>query len=99
MSITDSNENKITLTRSPSSQLTQITDPVGRTLTLTYDSPGRTGRITSVTDPIGRSVQYTYTSAGFLQTVTDVNKGVTTYGYDVNNNLKTIADPRQITVL
>jgi RHS repeat-associated protein len=99
MSITDSNGNKTTLTRSPSSQLTQITDPVGRTLTLAYDSAGRTGRITSITDPIGRSVQYTYTSAGFLQTVTDVNKGVTTYGYDSNNNLKTITDARQITYL
>jgi len=100
MSITNSNGNKITFQRNSSQpiQITQITDPVGRALNLTYDNASR---ITSITDPIGRTVRYTYTSQGYLQTVTDANTpgGVTTYGYDPNNNLQSITDARNITYL
>ncbi len=101
MSITDSNGNKTTLVRNASSQITQIVDPVGRSLNLTWSSSGSGGHITSITDPIGRIVRYTYTTQGYLQTVTDANSpaGVTTYGYDANNNLTTITDARNITYL
>jgi RHS repeat-associated protein len=101
-SITDSNGNKTTLVRNGGAQITQIIDPVGRSLSLTYDSPfALLGRIISITDPIGRIVRYTYTTQGYLQTVTDANSpaGVTTYGYDANNNLQSIQDARGITYL
>jgi RHS repeat-associated protein len=97
-SITDSNGNKTTFMHGPNGLITQIVDPVGRSLNLFYDG---SGHITSITDPIGRIVRYTYTPQGYLQTVTDANTpgGVTTYGYDSNNNLTTITDARNITYL
>ncbi len=97
-SITDRNGNQVTLVRPSSSQplrVTQIKDPVGRALHLTYDS---NNRITSVTDPINRTVAYTYNSQGTLETVTDPEGGVTQYDYDTNNQLITITDARGIVV-
>ncbi len=98
-SITDRNGNTITLVRGNSSQpiqITQIMDPVGRALTLTYDS---TNRITMITDPIGRTVQYTYNSQGTLAMVTNAAGGVTTYAYDTSNNLLKTTDARGVVVM
>lgn len=94
-SITDANGNTISITQSPSvpGQVTQVTDPVGRSLTLAYDG---SGRITTITDPIGRTVQYTYNSQGTLASVTDPAGGVTQYGYDSQNRLLTVTDARGI---
>jgi RHS repeat-associated protein len=92
-SIADANGNTIGLTRNPSdpNQLTQVTDPVGRSLTLIYDPADR---ITTIVDPIGRTVQYTYNSQGTLATVTDPAGGVTKYDYDSQNRLVKITDAR-----
>ena len=98
-SITDRNGNATTLVRSNSLQpiqISQIVDPVGRALSLTYDS---TNRITLITDPIGRTVQYTYNSQGTLATVTNAAGGVTSYTYDTNNNLLTTTDARGVVVM
>ena len=73
--------------------LTQITDAVGRSVSLTYDS---NGRVTKVTDPIGREWRYTYDESlafGILSTVTDPLGGVTRYGY-TGLRLSSITDPR-----
>ncbi len=97
--ITDRNGNAITLVRGNSaqpSQITQIVDPVGRALTLTYDA---NNRITQITDPIGRTVQYTYNSQGTLATVTNAAGGVTTYAYDTSNNLLKITDARGVVAM
>jgi RHS repeat-associated protein len=93
--ITDPNGNKTTLglNSSQPTQILTITDPVGRSLTFTYDS---SNRVTQVTDPIGRKVTYTYNSSGTLATVTDANGGVTKYGYDGSNNLSSITDARGV---
>jgi len=98
-SIVDRNGNTITLVRgntSQPSQITQMVDPVGRALTLTYDS---TNRITQITDPISRTVQYTYNSQGTLATVTNAAGGVTTYAYDTSNNLIKTTDARGVVVM
>src|SRR5262249_49087664 len=67
VSVSDSNGNTIQLTRNPANkaQLTEVVDPVGRKLTLTYDAANR---ITSISDPIGRRVLYTYDALGRLAT-------------------------------
>lgn len=98
-SITDANGNTTTFVRSNPAQplqITQVIDPVGRALNLTYDN---FNRILSINDPIGRTVQYTYNSQGTLATVTDPAGGVTTYGYDSQNRMTSITDPRNITYL
>lgn len=95
-SITDRNGNVITMVRGNSAdpiQITQIVDPVGRALSVTYDN---FDRITSITDPIGRVVSYTYNGQGTLDTVTDAAGGTTHYGYDAQNRMTSITDPRGI---
>ena len=98
-SIADRNGNTTTVVHGNSSQpfqITQIVDPVGRALTLTYDS---TNRVTQITDPISRTVQYTYNSQGTLATVTNAAGGVTTYAYDTSNNLIKTTDARGVVVM
>ena len=94
-SVTDPNGNTTTLTLNPAQplQVLQVTDPVGRSLTLTYDS---SNRVTQITDPVGRVVKYTYNAQGTLATFTDANGGVTSYTYDSNDNVLTITDPRGV---
>jgi RHS repeat-associated protein len=99
--IVDRNGNTVTITREGSSpasfgQITRLTEPAGRSLTLVYDSANR---IVSVTDPLGRVVGYAYDSAGRLTTVTDPTGGVTTYAYDASNRIVSITDPRGITFI
>ena len=93
--ISDSNGNTITIVLNPSQplQVMQVTDPVGRSLTFSYDN---FNRITSITDPVGRSVAYTYNTQGSLATFTDPAGGVSRYTYDGNHNLLTYVDPRNI---
>ena len=95
--IKDRNGNQITLTRNASrpAQILEVTDPVGRKLTLNYDGADR---ITSIIDPIGRAVQYTYNTQGTLETVIDPEDGVTRYDYDTENRLIRITDARGIVV-
>jgi len=93
--MTDRNGNAITLTRS-GNQITAITGPDGRHLTLSYDG---SNRITRITDPIGRSVLYAYDGAGNLATVTDPEGGTTRYEYDSANRMSRIIDPKGIPFL
>ncbi|MGB6871088.1 MAG: RHS repeat-associated core domain-containing protein, partial [Acidobacteriaceae bacterium] len=76
--------------------LTKITSPSGRYITLTDDPQGR---IITATDNGGRTVSYTYDTGGRLATVTDVNNGVTTFAYDSNDLMTSITDPRNIEYL
>jgi len=70
-------------------QLTSVTDPAGRSLTIRYDG---NSRLASITDPAARVVQYGYDTAGNLVTVTDVGGGVTTYGYDSLHRVTSVTD-------
>jgi RHS repeat-associated protein len=93
----DRNGNTTTLTYS-GGNLTQITDPVGRSITLTYTIDRGNPVVTSATDPIGRTWQYAYTDAnvdsgGQLVSVTDPLGFTETYGYSLFE-LTTITDKR-----
>jgi RHS repeat-associated protein len=99
VSMKDRNGNLTTMTRGNQNspiQITQIIDPVGRQLNITYDN---FDRITSVTDPIGRVVSYTYNAQGTLDTFVDAAGGTTRYAYDARNRIASITDPRGIVYL
>ena len=92
IAIVDHNGNMTTLTYS-GANLTQITDPVGRTVTLSYDS---NSRVDKITDPLGREWHYAYDPSvafGILGTVTDPLGNITRYAY-TNLRLSSITDPR-----
>lgn len=91
-SLVDANGNTTTITWT-GGNMTQVTDPVGRSLQFVYDSKNH---ITQVTDPIGRTVKYSYNPEGTLASVTDAEGGVTHYAYDAQNRLASIRDPRDI---
>jgi RHS repeat-associated protein len=94
-SIADSNGNTITLTLNPDQpqQITQITDPVGRSFNLSYDG---SNRITSISDQAGRTVRYAYNGQNTLASYTDPAQQTTHYAYDNQNNLLSITDPRGV---
>jgi RHS repeat-associated protein/uncharacterized repeat protein (TIGR01451 family) len=76
----DRNGNKTTLTYS-GGNLTEITDPAGRSLSFTYDN---IGRVTGMTDPSGRRWTYTYGGVSGVQltSITDPAGNVTQYAYN-----------------
>jgi RHS repeat-associated protein len=96
VSIADRNGNTTTLSY-VGSQLTRISDAVGRSITLEYDFAAR---IAKATDPLGRVWRYTYEGtpgvAGGpgLTTVTDPLNHVTHYSYVIAGRLASVTDPR-----
>jgi RHS repeat-associated protein len=93
ISITDKNSNTTTLGYTNLTYpdfVTEVTDPLDRTLTLAYDA---NGLLESVTDWTGRDVQYTYTDS-LLTQVTDVLDNNIDYVYDGNGYLADIYDQR-----
>lgn len=79
--------------------LIRITDPVGRSVTLDYDS---SNRIIRATDPIGRTWSYTYEGTpgvpgpNGLTTVTDPLTHVMRYDYINGGRLSKVTDKRGI---
>jgi RHS repeat-associated protein len=90
----DRNGNQLTLARALAQglagNLTKITTPNGRFLTLTYDT---SNRITQVADILGRTITYTYDASGRLWKVTNPMTGVSEYTYDTSHRLLTNKEP------
>jgi RHS repeat-associated protein len=68
--------------------LTQIQDPMGKTLTLSYLA----GKLQTVTDPAGRVTTYSIDASGRLYRVADPDNGATNLAYDANNLLTSVTD-------
>jgi RHS repeat-associated protein/uncharacterized repeat protein (TIGR01451 family) len=86
----DRNGNTTTLVYN-NGNLSQITDPVGRSLTFTYDGGNH---VTSITDPLGRVWHYSYGGVfGQLLSITDPAENVTTFTY-TGARLASITDPK-----
>jgi RHS repeat-associated protein len=92
----DANGNTTTLDYS-NGNLTKITDPVGRSLTFTYDG---SNRVSSMTDPLNRTWRYTYEGtpgvAGVpgLTTITDPAGNVTRFTYVTGGRIAQVTDAR-----
>ncbi|NJP49210.1 hypothetical protein HCJ93_03745 [Streptomyces sp. SBST2-5] len=94
--IRDRHGNAVRLTRSNGTKgdITTITTPGGRWISLTYDDQHR---VTRARDNTGRTTSYTYDSAGRLKTVTDPAGQVMSYTYDgTSNRIKTATDARGV---
>jgi len=68
--------------------LTQIRDPMGKTLTLGYSG----GKLNTVTDPAGRVTTYAIDGSSRLYRVTDPDNIATNLSYDANSFLTGITD-------
>jgi RHS repeat-associated protein len=93
----DRRGNTVTLTRDPQGRVTQIREPAGRALTISYT--GSNLRIDIIRDPIGREMRYGYDASGRLSSVTVPAGGITRYVYDAANRMVSVTDPRNITFL
>lgn len=93
-SITDAQDNTLTYTYT-SGKITGITDPSGRTTTISY---GTNNKVSQVIDYASRKTTYAYSSAGDLIQVNQAvgtSDAVTTYfKYDSVHNLIEATDPR-----
>lgn len=79
--IQDRAGNSVTITRTSTSA--QISDGLGRALTLAYDANGRVGK---VTDQTGRTVSFAYTNGNLTQ-VTDANGKASSFTYTSTSNM------------
>lgn len=70
--------------------LTQITDTVGRVISLSYDT---SDRLTRILDPIDRSATFSYDVNGDLVSMTNLENETTTYTYNDQHQLLTITNP------
>jgi RHS repeat-associated protein len=61
--------------------ITQVTDPIGRTLTLTYDG---SSRLIEAKDPLDQKTQYAYDTNHRVIQKTDTRGAITNYSYDAN---------------
>jgi RHS repeat-associated protein len=96
----DRNGNTLTVARDQFGAPVRLTEPGGRSLSLTVDTVAAgVWRLLSTVDPIGRTVGYGYSaSAPFrLETVTDALGGITRYIYDAAGRMASITDPRGVT--
>ncbi len=87
VSVIDRNTNTVALAYS-GTDLTTITDTVGRVISLSYSG----GRLTGLSGPGAMSVAFGYDPSGRLASVMDVNGGTTSYTYDGQDRLQTITD-------
>jgi RHS repeat-associated protein len=94
ISMADRNSNTTTLSYT-GNNLTRVTDPVGRSLTFTYNSDNFVSR---VTDPLGRNWNYEYDTRfrDRLVKVIDPLGNTTEYAYDDNAQLTSVTDKRGI---
>lgn len=77
---------------SPNAGLTTVTDPNGHATTYAYDA---WDRVTTVTDANGNHQRSDYNAQSSVDQLTDSmsSPGITTLGYDLNNNLNKVTSP------
>ncbi|MCE9599208.1 MAG: hypothetical protein K8S54_14690 [Spirochaetia bacterium] len=69
-----------------SGNITSITDPLGNTTTMTYDSTYNS-QVASITNELGHAVSKSYNVDGTVAAETDANGNVSSYSYDTFGRL------------
>lgn len=91
LSITDRNGNITQLTYDATNRLVTVTDPAGRTLTFTYQSP--TSRlVTGVSSSVGISLAYAYDAQNRLSQVTYPDSTTATFTYNSQSLITSVTD-------
>lgn len=85
--------NAVKLTYDTRLRLTRITDAIGQTTTLSYDSPRDPLLISKVTDPFGRHAALAYDSQKRLASVTDVAGLTSEFSYASGDFLSSMTTP------
>ena len=96
VAMTDTSGNTTQIIRGNASQPTQVTqviNPYGRALSLTYDG---SNRVTAITDALNHSVTYTYNTQGKLATFTNAAGGMTQFAYDSSNRPSAVTDQSNV---
>jgi RHS repeat-associated protein len=79
-----------------SERLTGVTDPLGRTTSMTYDANGRR---TSITDAAGNATEYVYDSRGRLMDTVNADLTKQHNAYDARNHRISTTDPISATAV
>ena len=88
-SITDADDNVITIERDGAGNPTAIVAPFGQRTTLTLNGAGY---LATVTNPAGEAHQLSYTADGLLTAFTDPNGHTAQYAYDALGRLQQATD-------
>lgn len=79
-------------------ELSQVTDPLGRTTTFSTGPFGTSGgRFESAIDPLGHQTQYEYDALFHMTGIVDSLGSVTLMAYDSDGNLNSVTDANQHT--
>jgi YD repeat-containing protein len=97
--IVDRNGNQANFTYSILGNLTQVTDPVGRTLTFNYADPINPGQATSIQDQVGTIATYTYDSSSRLMQVVYADGSSLNFACDPSSSMITSVTDAQGKVL
>ena len=90
VSVSDSNNNMVSINVDANGKIQKVTDSVGRIYSYTYND---NGYLSSITDPAGRTVSFSYNISGRLLSVTGVLGTVTErYSYNSNNKITAVSD-------
>ena len=89
LSITDPNNNSITINYDGNGRLSRITHSSGMSLSFVVDN---NNHITEITDPNNNKITYGYDTQGNLTSVTDQEGNTNTYTYYSNHNLASSTD-------
>lgn len=73
-----------------SNRITQITDPMGNSVNISYD---RNGNISSVINPEGNASMFEYDVLNRLTRLINAEGGIESYLYDVRGNMVRVTDP------
>ena len=91
--VVDSAGNSVQLNYDSQFRITNITDTIGQSTTLSYTNADYPYAITSVTDPFGRTAHFEYNSSGQLIQITDAIGITSQFTYGASDFISALTTP------